>query len=169
LRKRNLLLHNFIDFVVSFPSICGDIVAVIFDQLISFSKLDENSSSSIVTILKLVVCNHEDLRDIVVHHLQLKINEINSFPLIKVALWILGEFSTQITFEESIISIKKAIGSLPLEDERAQTQQTNEEENKKSEVVTKRVKVKTIILPDGTYGTEVINESDPKASKSFYR
>lgn len=80
----------------------------------------------------------------------------------KVSLWLLGEFSEPHVVENSIACIKKAIGSLPLEEEKHQPNQMNEEESKKSEISVKKIRVKTIILPDGTYGTEVINETDPK-------
>ena len=76
------------------------------------------------------------------------------------ALWILGEFSAQKSIEDSILSIKKAIGSLPLEDDKpAHPIGASPEEEKKAEAPVKKVKVKTIILPDGTYGTEVITET----------
>jgi len=152
-------LSNFLDFVVSFPNICSELMSLIFDEMIAFNKLDENSSNFLVSILKLIVCNHEELRETAVNHFQQKLHEINALPLLKVALWILGEFSSELSIEESIICIKKAIGSLPLEDDKPQ-HSANEEETKKNETVTvKKIKVKTIILPDGTYGTEVVNES----------
>lgn len=92
-------------------------------------------------------------------------NEINQIPLLKVSLWILGEFSSSDLIEGSLIAIKKAIGTLPLEEEKTPiVNQTSEEETKKNEVNIKKIKVKTIILPDGTYGTEVINEADIKTS-----
>ena len=137
--------------------------------------MDENSSNAIVLIMKLIVTNHEDLQTSLVKNLHNKLNEINSFPLLKVSLWILGEFSNENTIEESIICIKKAIGSLPLEEEKNQAQNVEEEskDGKKGKIdastttataPVKKIRVKTIILPDGTYGTEVINENDTKTS-----
>lgn len=131
--------------------------------------MDDNSSNSIVTILKLVSCNYNELRDLIIQNIQSKLNEISQIPLLKVSLWILGEFSNNDLIEGSLLSIKKAIGSLPLEEEKVPiVNQTNEEEAKKSEANTKKIRVKTIILPDGTYGTEVINEADIKTSHFFF-
>lgn len=114
----------------------------------------------------MVSCNYIELRDQVVQNIQNRLSDIAHFSLIKAGLWVLGEFSSPENVEGSLNSIKKAIGSLPLEEEKQQPNQTTtEEEAKKNENPVKKIKVKTIILPDGTYGTEVINESDVNTSK----
>lgn len=151
--------------MVSFPAICPELLTLLFEEMVAFPKLDDTSSNTVVSILKLIVCNHEELRQTAVQHFHTKLHEINAVGLIKVGLWILGEFSCEATNENSINCIKKAIGSLPLEEDKPQAVGTEEEKKVEANTV-KKVKVKTIILPDGTYGTEVVTEStESKAGK----
>ena len=95
----------------------------------------------------------------------MKLSEMQNLDLIKVGVWILGEFSTDYeTTEKSINSIKIAIGSLPLEDDKIMKENAKEEDNTKKEQITKKIRYKTIILPDGTYGTEIIKENTNEIS-----
>ncbi len=156
----HLLLSTFSEFVESFPSICKELLSIIFESLFNNSKLDDLSSNSIVLILKKVAFLNEELLKIIISNFQIKLPEIQNLELIKVGVWVLGEFSTDYeTTEKSINSIKIAIGSLPLEDDKLTKENPKEEDNTKKEQTAKKIRYKTIILPDGTYGTEIIKEN----------
>lgn len=91
--------------------------------------------------------------------------EIKSHLVIRVALWIIGEYAeTNEEIQQAFQTIKKNIGSLPIfplvtEDLDIPAQQS--EEAKEPKVITK-----TIVLPDGSYGTQTIVVDDQK-SKAF--
>lgn len=156
----NLLLSTFSEFVESFPSICKELLSIIFESLFNNSKLDDPSSNSIVVILKKIALLNEELLTIIISSIQIRLSEIQNLELIKASIWILGEFSTDFeTTEKSINSIKIAIGSLPLEDDKITKENAKEDENNKKDQTTKKIRYKTIILPDGTYGTEIIKEN----------
>jgi coatomer subunit beta len=85
--------------------------------------------------------------------------EIKSHLVIRVALWIIGEYAeTKEEIQQAFQTIKKNIGSLPIfplvtEDLEIPAQQS--EEAKEPKVITK-----TIVLPDGSYGTQTIVVDD---------
>ena len=89
-------------------------------------------------------------------------DDIKNNLVLRVAVWIVGEYSiSQDEVDQAFGSIKKNIGSLPIFS-------ANIEEEKKETAKEEgpRIITKTIILPDGSYGTETIN-LDEKASKGL--
>lgn len=75
--------------------------------------------------------------------------------MFKSSLTVLGQLENPEDAIKAFNEIKRAIGSLPLEVEKPKT---NEPEERKES----KPKVKTVILPDGTYGTVVVEESSNK-------
>ena len=76
---------------------------------------------------------------------------IRNHLVLKVSIWILGEYSSSTAeIEEAFQTIRDNIGTLPLQ------QEVKEEEKKTSEDQAPKVITKTIILPDGSYGTETV-------------
>ena len=59
--------------------------------------------------------------------------------------------------EFAMQEIVRAIGSLPIEDPSGGGQK-KEEEKKEEKIIKKRVK--TVVLKDGTYGQEIVDEED---------
>lgn len=73
--------------------------------------------------------------------------------VLRVAIWIIGEYSsTQQQIDDAFEAIQTNIGTLPIFQEQTEEQkQALPEEDQKPKIITK-----TIILPDGSYGTETI-------------
>lgn len=69
----------------------------------------------------------------------------------KSALSVLGGLTNGEEAVRAFNEIKRAIGSFPLEQEKPKSSEPEE----KKEI---KVKVKTVILPDGTYGTQTVDE-----------
>jgi len=92
--------------------------------------------------------------------------EIKSHLVIRVALWIIGEYAmNQKEIDQAFGAIKRNVGSLPiypkLEDgESGHTQVESKDEDSGPEIVTK-----TVVLKDGSYGTQtvVIDDAAKKA------
>jgi coatomer subunit beta len=85
-----------------------------------------------------------------------------------VALWILGEYATsQKDIDKAFETIKKNVGTLPLFTPE-QASDSSKEELKESSSANQGPKIitKTIILPDGSYGTETIVVDDPAKAKA---
>ena len=86
--------------------------------------------------------------------------------VMKVLLWILSEYcSSQEEIQQSLLLIKLSIGNLPLSQQRIP--QEDRQEEKKNEITTSsKIKTKTIILPDGTYGTQEIQQEETQEQYS---
>lgn len=92
--------------------------------------------------------------------------EIRSHLVIRVALWIVGEYAEdteQVT--QAFAAVKRNIGSLPIYN---QSKEEDEEEEKKEEVEDKAPKIitKTVVLADGSYGTQTIVLDDAKKKET---
>lgn len=68
------------------------------------------------------------------------------------SVWILGEYSAStVEIDDAFATIKENIGTLPLAKEVKEEEKKASEESNAPKVITK-----TIILPDGSYGTETV-------------
>lgn len=90
-------------------------------------------------------------------------NQIKSHLVIRVALWILGEYA-QDTEEigKAFNKIKSNVGSLPIYP--VPTANIEESEKKEEEKGPQMV-TKTVILPDGSYGTQTVMVDNDKKSQ----
>ena len=121
------------------------------------SKIDDASSNIIFNILSDYLQKYPKLQKVIVQYCLNKFNDIQSSLILKIILWSIGEYlDTKQEILEAFEIIKKSIGNLPFEQERRiiQNSEVSVEENKK------QVRTKTVILPDGTYGTEIITENE---------
>lgn len=84
-------------------------------------------------------------------------SEIRSHLVIRVALWIIGEYAqSQDEVVQAFKSVKRNVGSLPIY---AKPSDDLEVEDAKEEEVKEtgpKVITKTIVLPDGSYGTQTV-------------
>ena len=82
--------------------------------------------------------------------------------MLRVAIWIIGEYSiSQSEVDQAFDSVKRNIGTLPIFVE------NKEEDAKPAETEdTPKTITKTIILPDGSYGTETIVLDDPSKANA---
>ena len=70
----------------------------------------------------------------------------------RVAVWIIGEYSvSQSEIDRAFDTIRRNIGTLPVFEAKKE-----EEEKASAETKGPRTITKTIIMPDGSYGTETI-------------
>ena len=82
--------------------------------------------------------------------------------MIRVALWIIGEYAESLQeAQQAFNTVKKSIGSLPIYTAFSLEQTTDEPESK-AESSKPREITKTVILPDGSYGTQTIIVDDAK-------
>lgn len=85
-----------------------------------------------------------------------RFNEIQNIPLLKIIVWSLGEYlETEEQINDCLSLIKVAIGTVPFEVERKKEERGD---GSPKEAKKNQVRMRTVILADGTYGTEVIEE-----------
>lgn len=138
----------------------------------SFLMFDNKSTfTSLETILFIreVIEVHPEHRQAIFDKICDSFEDIRSHLVIRVALWILGEYATsQKDVDNAFETIKKNIGPLPLFALDYGTPDSAKEESKDSNAGPKVI-TKTIILPDGSYGTETIIVDDPTKAKAQVR
>ncbi len=157
IQYRNLLLNTFQYCVVNFEGIVEDALEFICESFLAQTKLDDASSKQIVLILNNLLENYPKLHQIIVQYCISRFNEIQNTQILKIILWSFGEYiETPQQINECLNLIKLAIGTVPFEIERKREENINgkpEEQKKKAQA-----RIRTVILPDGTYGTEVVED-----------
>lgn len=151
-------MHSLQYCVEHFEGIVEDALEFICECFLAQAKLDDASSKQIVLILNNLLENHPKLHPIIVQYCISRFNEIQNTQILKIILWSFGEYiDTPLQVNECLNLIKLAIGTVPFEVERKRDEIINgkPEEQKKPQA-----RIRTVILPDGTYGTEVVEDGN---------
>lgn len=122
------------------------------------------ASLETIIFIREVIEVYPEHRQSILNQLFKLIDDIKNHLVMRVAIWIIGEYSiSQSEIDQAFSSIQRNIGSLPIFNEPTEEEQkkTAPEENQGPKVITK-----TIILPDGSYGTETIVLDDPSAKNA---
>ena len=144
------------------PETIPAMITPLMDSFLMFEKKGSMASLETIIFIREVIEVYPEHRQAIVGKLYSLMDDIKNNLVLRVAVWIVGEYSiSQDEVDQAFGSIKKNIGSLPIFS-------ANIEEEKKETAKEEgpRIITKTIILPDGSYGTETIN-LDEKASKGL--
>lgn len=127
----------------------------LMDSFLQFEKKGSMASLETIIFIREVVEIYPQHRQQIVKKLNNILDEIQNHLVLRVAVWIIGEYAiSQEEVDAAFQALKTNVGSLPIF-----TAPTEDEESKKNEEKNQgpRIITKTIILPDGSYGTETIN------------
>ena len=133
-----------------------------FDNRSTFTSLET------ILFIREVIEVHPEHRQAIFEKICDSFEDIRSHLVIRVALWILGEYaSSQKDIDRAFETIKRNIGSLPIfKIEQAADGNSKEETKESSQSQGPKIITKTVILPDGSYGTETIVVDDPAKAKA---
>ena len=130
-----------------------------------FEKKGSMASLETIIFIREVVEVYPEYRQTILDFLYNLLDQIKNHLVIRVAVWIIGEYSlNQNEIDQAFEALQRNIGSLPIyadlskEDEKPAEKAADESTGPK--VITK-----TIILPDGSYGTETIIVDDTSNAK----
>ncbi|OMJ15708.1 Coatomer subunit beta [Smittium culicis] len=150
---RELLVQTIHACAVSFPEVAADVAKLFLSSISEFSK---SSAADAISFVREVIEKFPLLRSSIISELHLTFPEIKSSEAMCRALWILGEYSSDIqSIKTSWENIKNSLGELPLlalEEHEALTSGDDGANNDDAE--THVIQNSTRILPDGTYATE---------------
>lgn len=103
---------------------------------------------------------HAEHRATIFHKICANFGSIKSQLVIRVALWILGEYAESLSeVQQAFQTVKRNVGSLPIY---LTVALDTDEGDFKPETNQPKVITKTVVLPDGSYGTQTIVVDDSK-------
>lgn len=160
---RHLLIQAIHSCAVKFPDVANHVVHLLMEFLNSDGAMD------VILFVRAMCESYPDLRESILQKLLVSFSDIALAKVYRVALWILGEYSTElkdgVDNDTSIIEAAKAIfgalGSLPFATDamlKAPAPEAEEATGAAYKPVTK-----SVVLADGTYATETSYTSTKKA------
>jgi len=170
---RKFIIKKVNDLTIQFPDTIPVILQALLNNFLclSNSKAEDSALESAIFVREMME-SHEEFRKNVAKSIRENLYEIRSSKAIRVLLWCLGEYSeSEDELTKSFEVIMENVGSLPLKSsvkdrefikENKESTGLNEEESKQKTIT------KTIVLADGSYGTETVvvdeNNKPTKAS-----
>lgn len=103
---------------------------------------------------------HPEHRSSIFNKICSTFGSIKSHLVIRVALWIIGEYADTLPeVQQAFSTVKRNVGSLPIY---PQVSADGDETETKPEANQPKVVTKTVVLPDGSYGTQTFVVDDTK-------
>lgn len=119
------------------------------------TESEQSTASEVVMFLRELIANHPDLRTPILQRLADTTTEVNQSRVIRGCLWLFGEYCHDDDLIANVVeSLLKAVKPFPLTVPTAETKEKPAEGEKKEVKVT----TKTVVLADGTYGTQNVYE-----------
>jgi coatomer subunit beta len=157
------LLSNLQYCVQNFQDIAEDAVDFLSEHYLTQSKLDDTATKVIADIIYDVMERYPMLQQTIISNCLQRFSDIQSNQILKVILWSIGEYlESKDSVMQAFDIIKKEIGSLPFELEKKNVSEAQAQTEEKKP----QVRTKTVILADGTYGTEIVSENELKSTKN---
>ncbi|CAI2382718.1 unnamed protein product [Moneuplotes crassus] len=159
---RTFIIRKVNDVTVQYPDTIPAILQALLSNFLCLPPHDQNDSALESAIfVREVMESHSTFRKDVGDSIRQNLYEIRSPKALRVLLWCLGEYSeSEDDITKSFDSIMENIGSLPIKHSTKKVSKKDKEDKTPEE--TKRAVVKTITLPDGSYGTETIYVDEHK-------
>lgn len=164
---RYLLIKSVNQLTQNFPETIPSFLKPLMDSFLMFDNRSTFTSLETILFIREVIEVHPEHRQVIFDKICDSFEDIRSHLVIRVALWILGEYATsQKDIDRAYETIKKNIGTLPLFNQEQASDLNTEESKESTQSSGPKVITKTIILPDGSYGTETIVVDDPQKAKA---
>ena len=135
-------------------------IVPLMDSFLQFEKKGSMASLETIIFIREVIEVYPEHRDSILKKLYGLIQNIKNHLVLRVAIWIIGEYSvTNEEIEKAYQTITKNVGALPvfeIKKDDEETKQPADAGNTGPKMITK-----TVIMADGSYGTETIYVEDP--------
>jgi len=161
---RKLLIKAIHSCALKFPAIAGKVVHALMDYL---GDSNVASAVNVITFVCEVVETYPEHRVSIVRKLLESLASIKSSSVLRVSLWIIGEYSESVEdLDLSFTEVKKQIGRVPFYSEEVVEEENNIIPEAEKKPAGKTV-TKTKVLADGTYATEsaYVPLDEPTTSK----
>jgi len=134
----------------------------LIENFLKFEGKSTFPSLETIIFIREVIEVHKEHRSAIFQKICERFSQIKAHLVIRVALWIIGEYAESLQeAQQAFTTVKKSIGSLPIYPAFT-LDNTAEEHESKPETDKPREITKTVILPDGSYGTQTFIVDDAK-------
>lgn len=156
LAYQDMLVNALHTCAVRFPGITEQVGLV--EVLMDSCLLQEVTDTDVSSFIQQITVDYPSLRGIILNKLYHIFAEINSAAVYRTALWIFSEFAEDA--DKTINCILHSIGESPYFNKKEKTEVFEvKEESERAH--------KTVILPDGTYGTQILSAKDIAKPKNL--
>jgi coatomer subunit beta len=140
---RHLLVDAIHDCAKKFPQVAESVVGLLMELLSSTDR----TSFQVAMFVRGIIQENPALRQTLLPKLVDSLGDITSAPVMCIALWILGEYTTPEQAQETFDDIGKEVGSTPFYIAEEPKENTGETDAPK-------LVSKNVVLADGTYATQ---------------
>lgn len=154
---RYLLIQAIHACAIKFPAVASQVVHLLMEFLSSDGAYD------VITFVRAMCETYPEMRSSILQKLIITFDDITVSKVYRVALWILGEYSSEsfgeaddISLSSAFNTIINALGPLPFSLAPAK------EESPEDEIVEAKPVTKSVVLADGTYATETSYDAPKK-------
>ena len=163
---RRFIIKKVNDITYQFPDTIPSVLQALLSNFLchKFNKQDDNALESAIFVKEVLEC-HSEYRKEATESIRNNLYEIKSPKALRVLIWCLGEYSeTEDDLEKAFSVLMENIGSLPLtvSSKEKTTNNSSKSKSQQPEETKQKVITKTVILADGSYGTETIVVDDRK-------
>ena len=170
---KNSMLKCMLKNIIKFPNIDKMYPLFVLEKNLTFKKdkLYVYSQINSIKELFLVYSKNEIILKEMLNKIIKMFEEIDQYEIMETCIWILANYSSELSLlKQTFDLIMKNLGDLDFEyfNENENILENKEENNIKSDTG-KRTITKTVVLPDGTYGTvtEVLDIKEIKKQKEI--
>jgi len=170
---RKVIIQKVNDLTIQYPDTIPAILQALLGNFLCLghSKQEDCALDSAIFVRE-VMEMHQEFRNDVAESIRENLHDIKSPKALRVLIWCLGEYSeTEESLQKTFETIMENIGPLPLKISVKEKQSGGEKIGKNFlhnflEETKQKIITKTVILPDGSYGTEtVVVQDKSKQSK----
>ncbi|CAE7209062.1 unnamed protein product [Symbiodinium necroappetens] len=158
LEYRRLLIRALHACTGQYPDQAQSVMFLLMDFL---TESDQMTATEVVMFLRELIANYTEMRLPILQRLAECIADVSQSRVLRGCLWLFGEYCEDEALIENVIQgVLAAVRPLPLvlEDASKDKKDSSNSEKKQQEKKPPKITTKTVVLADGTYGTQNVYE-----------
>lgn len=158
LEYRRLLIRALHACTGQYPDQAQSVMFLLMDFL---TESDQMTATEVVMFLRELIANYTEMRLPILQRLAECIADVSQSHVLRGCLWLFGEYCEDEALIENVIQgVLAAVRPLPLvlEDASKDKKDSSNSEKKQQEKKPPKITTKTVVLADGTYGTQNVYE-----------
>mmetsp|Transcript_21431 Transcript_21431/g.63958 ORF Transcript_21431/g.63958 Transcript_21431/m.63958 type:complete len:1008 (+) Transcript_21431:91-3114(+) len=133
--------------------------SVVFLLMDFLTESDQTTATEVVMFLRELIANYDNLRVTILQRLSESIGEVTQSRVLRGCLWLFGEYAEEPELIASVIeALMASLRPLPLIVEEGGEKKKESKDEKGEKKQAAKVTTKTVVLADGTYGTQNVYE-----------